>query len=128
MPLVLLMMPGTMPIPPRPPRPYAEFTLGFVIGAALEHTGVMARLDAFERALGQLVRQWRGGARLSPARDIRVSPETLRTLMGWVEGGTPDGAAPSRLGVYHSGAVADPAVPAGWVRIYVAGGAPAPAR
>lgn len=108
--------------PAPPPRPYAEFSLPFVIartGSAAASAG--ARLDALEGTLAALTRRWHSRASLSPARDIRVAPETLDTLMRWVEGAGPEVAALGRLGVYHSGAVTDAAVPHGWIRVYLGG-------
>jgi hypothetical protein len=78
-----------------------------------------ARLDALEGVLASLVRRWHHGAPISPARDIRLAPATLEALMAWVEDAPSDPAAFGRLGVYHSGAVADAAVPGGWVRVYL---------
>jgi len=114
--------------PPPPPRPYAEFSLGFVLlRSAIEHGGAGARLDAIEGTLAQLVRRWRAGERLSAARDVRMAPGTLDTLLAWLESGDDGDAVPAaidprtlgRLGVYASGAVADETVPRGWIRVYI---------
>lgn len=106
-----------------PPRPYAEFRLPFVLArSAARGRGALARLDAVEHTLGELVRRWHAGAPLSPARDIRASAATVDALTRWVEGAAPEVHAIARLGVYQSGAVADEAVPAGWIRVYVGGG------
>lgn len=106
--------------PPRSPRPFAEFSLAFLIarsarGAAEGGT----RLDAFEEILGRLVRRWHPGRPLSPARDIRMATSTLEELFEWVSAGEVSDAVAARFGVYHSGAVTDPMVPRGWVRVYL---------
>ena len=80
--------------------------------------GIARRLDAFERTLVALTRAWRADAPLAPARELRVSEETLDQLLAWIENGErPDSGEMERLGVYASGAVTDAAVPSGWVRI-----------
>lgn len=105
-----------------PPRPFAEFSLGFVLArSSIVGRGAAARLDAVEHTLGELVRRWSTGAPLSPARDVRTSAATLDELMRWIEGAAPERDAIARLGVYHSGAVADDRVPAGWIRVYLGG-------
>ena len=58
---------------------------------------------------------------LAPARELRLSDETLETLLTWLErDDQPDGHDVERLGVYASGAVTDRSVPDGWVRIRLA--------
>jgi hypothetical protein len=102
---------------------HVDYLLSFVIGRSLAHdgTGVGARLDALEETLVSLTRPWRDGAALAPARELRVSSETLASLLAWLEqGGDADRSAIERLGVYASGAVTDRAVPHGWVRIQLA--------
>ena len=102
-----------------PRTAYVDFLLRFV----LEHSagidgGIAARLDAFERSLVALTRPWRAESPLAPARELRVSSETLDELLAWAEGGElPEGIDLERLGVLASGAVEDPTVPEGWVRI-----------
>lgn len=103
----------------RPPRPYAEFELGFLTARATAGTAG-ERLTSMERTLAGLVRRWRATDGLSAGRDIRIAPATLDALTAWVEAGGGIGTAElRRLGVYHSGAVSDAAVPSGWVRVYL---------
>jgi hypothetical protein len=118
---VRLVRPTVIPAtPPGPPRPYAEFSLRFVLDRCTPVSPTAgARLDAMEGVLASLVRRWHAGAPLSPARDVRLAPSTLEAMMRWVEAAAPDPAALERLGVYHSGAVADASVPRGWVRVYL---------
>jgi hypothetical protein len=107
-----------MSFPPAP-RAFAEFRMGFVL-SRLTAGDAGARLDAVEGTLASLVRRWRAGASISPARDLRMAPPTLAALLQWVE--TEGGhTAPviERLAAYWSGAVADPAVPAGWIRVFL---------
>jgi hypothetical protein len=98
---------------------YVDYLLRFV----LEHSasigsGIAGRLDAFERTLVALTRPWRAESPLAPARELRVSSETLDALLAWVEGDEhPQGHELERLGVFASGAVEDGSVPEGWVRI-----------
>ena len=102
-----------------PRTTYVDYLLRFV----LEHStgagkGIAGRLDAFERTLVALTRPWRAESPLAPARELRVSSETLDALLDWVEGGEqPEGREAERLGVFASGAVEDRGVPEGWVRI-----------
>jgi len=108
-----------------PRTAHVDYLLSFVIGRSLANgTGdasVGARLDALEQSLVALTRPWRDGAPLAPARELRVSSETLSSLLAWLEeGGNADRSAIERLGVYASGAVTDRAVPHGWVRIQLA--------
>ena len=77
-----------------------------------------ARLDALERTLAELTKQWRTGGPLAPARELRMSRETLESLLAWLEApGDAEADDVARLGVYASGAVSDDAVPAGWLRV-----------
>jgi hypothetical protein len=102
-----------------PVRPYAEFRLGYLLGRTPDGSAG-ERLLGVERSLAALIRRWRAGGTLSAGRDIRLAPATLDALTRWVEHG--GGIGPEvleRLGVYHSGAVADAAVPVGWVRVYL---------
>lgn len=79
---------------------------------------VSARLDALERALAELTKQWRAHAEIAPARELRMSDETLASLLAWLEApGDAEPADIARLGVYASGALTDDAVPAGWLRV-----------
>ena len=102
-----------------PRTTHVDYLLRFVIerSIAAGH-GIAGRLDALERTLVGLTRAWRPDAPLAPARELRVSEETLDEMLAWVEGGErPDSGVLERLGVYASGAVTDAAVPEGWVRI-----------
>jgi len=102
-----------------PRTAYVDYLLRFV----LEHStgmgaGIAGRLDAFERTLVTLTRPWRGESPLAPARELRLSSETLDALLAWVEGDERPGKRETeRLGVFASGAVEDGTVPEGWVRI-----------
>lgn len=113
-------LPKPIAVPDGMPRTaYVDYLLRFV----LEHNagiagGIAARLDAFERTLVALTRPWRAESPLAPARELRVSSETLEELLAWAEGGEqPEGSDLERLGVLASGAVEDGSVPEGWVRI-----------
>ena len=109
------------PAAPQPQRPYAEFRVGFVVArlAGLNRTP-RERLDGMEAALLRLISRWRAGDPLLAARDIRMSPATLDEVVAWVEGDEwTESDLIERLGVYQSGAVADPAVPRGWIRVYL---------
>ncbi len=113
-------LPKPIAVPDGMPRTaYVDYLLRFV----LEHNagiagGIAARLDAFERTLVALTRPWRAESPLAPARELRVSSETLEELLAWAEGGEqPEGSDLERLGVLASGAVEDRSVPEGWVRI-----------
>ena len=80
--------------------------------------GIAGRIDALERTLVALTRPWRADAPLVPARELRVSSETLDALLAWLErDDLPGRRELERLGVYASGAVTDRSVPDGWVRI-----------
>jgi hypothetical protein len=98
---------------------YVDYLLRFVLEQSADGgTGITGRLDSFERALVALTRPWRAEAPLAPAREVRVSTETLDALLAWIEGGEhPNGREVERLGVLASGAVEDDSVPEGWVRI-----------
>ncbi len=115
---------------PRQPRPYAEFRVAFVIrGAPIGTKEPQARLDGVESALGSLVRRWNAGRPLSVSRDVRMTQSTLDTLMRWIGGeAVIDPGLVERVGIYHSGAVADPAVPGGWIRVYLGPEHPEPER
>ena len=98
---------------------YVDYLLRFVLEQSADSgSGIAGRLDSFERALVALTRPWRAEAPLAPAREVRVSSETLDALLAWIEGGEhPNGREVERLGVLASGAVEDDSVPEGWVRI-----------
>jgi hypothetical protein len=102
-----------------PRTSHVDYLLRFVIERSRATSeGIAERLDALERTLVALTRAWRPDAPLTPARELRVSEETLDEMLAWVEGGErPDGRTVERLGVYASGAVTDRSVPNGWVRI-----------
>ena len=108
---------GSEPAPLR--TAHVDYLLSFIIGRSQSHTGgVIARIDALERTLVTLTRQWRSSPTLTPARELRLSGETLEKLLAWLEDAGPaDRAALERLGVYASGALTDRTVPAGWVRV-----------
>jgi hypothetical protein len=99
-----------------------DYLLRFVIDRSAGGTGgISARLDALERTLVALTRPWRADTPLAPARELRLSSDTLDSLMDWVESGDqPQKPEMERLGVYASGAVTDRSVPDGWVRIRLA--------
>ena len=102
-----------------PRTTHVDYLLRFVIERSLgDRNGIAERLDALERTLVALARPWRPDAPLAPARELRVSEETLDEMLAWIEGDErPDRQTVERLGVYASGAVTDGAVPEGWVRI-----------
>jgi hypothetical protein len=76
------------------------------------------RVAALEQTLVALTLPWRGETTLAPARAIRMSGATLDRVLGWLEADeTASGAALERLAVYASGAVTDPSVPEGWLRV-----------
>jgi hypothetical protein len=108
------------PAPPPDLRTaHVDFLLRFLLDrstAAPAH--VSARLDAIERTLAELTRQWRTLGPIAPARELRMSSETLSDLIAWLEApADADDADIARLGVYVSGAVTDENVPAGWLRV-----------
>ena len=105
-----------------PRTTHVDYLLRFVIDRSIAAGyGIAGRLDALERSLVGLTRAWRPDAPLAPAREIRMSEETLDEMLAWIEGGErPDGDVIERLGVYASGAVTDVGVPEGWVRIRLA--------
>lgn len=116
-----------MPRPVVPPEgaprtAYVDYLLRFVIDRSVGGSeGIGGRLDALERTLVALARPWRTEAPLAPARELRMSDETLETLLAWAENGDqPEARDVERLGVYASGAVTDRNVPEGWVRIRLA--------
>jgi len=104
-----------------PRTSHVDYLLRFVIErstATADGGAIKDRLDALERTIVALTRAWRPDAPLAPARELRVSSDTLDQLLTWVERGErPDGRDVERLGVYVSGAVTDRSVPDGWVRI-----------
>jgi hypothetical protein len=102
-----------------PRTTHVDYLLRFVIERSIAASdGIAGRLDALERTLVALTRAWRADAPLTPARELRVSDETLDQMLAWIEDGErPNQREIERLGVYASGAVTDGAVPHGWVRI-----------
>jgi len=102
-----------------PRTTHVDYLLRFVIERSMAASdGIAGRLDALERTLVALTRAWRPDAPLAPARELRVSEDTLDEMLAWIEGGErPDRHDLERLGIYASGAVTDGKVPAGWVRI-----------
>ena len=102
-----------------PRTTHVDYLLRFVIERSLAAgEGIAGRLDALERTLVALTRAWRPDAPLAPARELRISEETLDQMLAWIESGErPDRQMMERLGVYASGAVTDRKVPDGWVRI-----------
>lgn len=100
---------------------HVDFLLSFVLGrSATPEGGVAARLDALERTFAMLTRQWRSDSMLAPVRELRMSAETLATLLAWLDGDGPaDRTTLERLGVYASGALTDRTVAAGWVRVHL---------
>jgi|SRR5215207_343412 len=105
-----------------PRTAHVDYLLRFVIDrSAGAGTGISGRLDAIERTLVALTRPWRADSPLAPARELRLSSDTLDTLLAWIESGDrPQMPELERLGVYVSGAVTDRSVPDGWVRIRLA--------
>jgi hypothetical protein len=122
--------PYERPVPPPTALPhgvpvraaYVDYLLRFVLDRSVgAGQGIAGRLDAFERTLITLTRPWRAESPLAPARELRVSTETLDELLTWVEGNErPTGPEIERLGVFASGAVEDSSVPEGWLRIRLA--------
>jgi hypothetical protein len=96
-----------------------DFLLRFIIDrSASAAPSVSARLDAVEHTLADLTKQWRTQASIAPARELRMSADTLASLLAWLEApGGAEAADIARLGVYASGALTDPAVPMGWLRV-----------
>jgi hypothetical protein len=107
-----------------PRTAHVDYLLRFVLDrstVADASAGIGGRLDALEHTLVVLTRPWRPERPLAPARELRLSDETLETLLTWLErDDQPDGHDVERLGVYASGAVTDRSVPDGWVRIRLA--------
>jgi hypothetical protein len=105
-----------------PRTAHVDYLLRFVLDRSSNAAaGIAGRLDALERTLVALTRPWRPDAPLAPARELRVSNDTLDTLLAWLErDDQPERRDVERLGVYASGAVTDRSVPDGWVRIRLA--------
>jgi hypothetical protein len=105
--------------PPDLRTAHVDFLLRFLIDrSASAPAHVAARLDAVERTLAELTKQWRALGPIAPARELRMSTETLADLIAWLE--APDDAEAAdiaRLGVYVSGALTDDSVPVGWLRV-----------
>src|SRR5918993_1270195 len=102
-----------------PRTAHVDYLLRFVIDrSGVQESQASGRLDAIERTLVALTRPWRADSPLAPARELRMSGDTLDTLLAWIENGDqPQMPEIERLGVYASGAVTDRSVPDGWVRI-----------
>jgi len=116
-------VPKPIVVPDGVPRTaYVDYLLRFVLDQSTgAGNGIAGRLDALERTLVALTRPWRAESPLAPARELRLSADTLHALLTWVEGGEhPSGRDVERLGVYASGAVEDRNVPEGWLRIRLA--------
>ena len=105
-----------------PRTSHVDYLLRFVLDRSTSGAqGIGGRLDALERTLVALTRPWRAETPLAPARELRVSSETLDTLLVWLERDErPEARDLERLGVYVSGAVTDRSVPDGWLRIRLA--------
>ena len=105
-----------------PRTAHVDYLLRFVLDRSTgAGAGVGGRLDALESTLVALTRPWRPERPLAPARELRLSSETLDTLLAWLErDDRPERHDMERLGVYASGAVTDRSVPDGWVRICLA--------
>ncbi|HEU4720053.1 MAG TPA: hypothetical protein VFS59_01715 [Gemmatimonadaceae bacterium] len=105
-----------------PRTTHVDYLLRFVLDRSTSGArGIGGRLDALERTLVALTRPWRAETPLAPARELRVSSETLDTLLAWLERDErPEARDLERLGVYVSGAVTDRSVPDGWLRIRLA--------
>ena len=105
-----------------PRTAHVDYLLRFVLDRSTgADTDIAGRLDAVERTLVALTRPWRPEGPLAPARELRLSSETLDTLLAWLErDDRPERRDLERLGVYASGAVTDRSVPDGWVRIRLA--------
>jgi hypothetical protein len=105
-----------------PRTAHVDYLLRFVLErSANAGAGIAGRLDALERTLVALTRPWRPDGPLAPARELRLSSDTLDTLLAWLERDErPERRDVERLGVYVSGAVTDRSVPDGWVRIRLA--------
>jgi hypothetical protein len=113
---------STLPQPVEPRTAHVDYLLSFLIARSSARDdgtqSVGARLDALEHTLANLTRPWRADSPIAPARELRVSNETLSWLLAWLEdGGRADRAAIERLGVYASGALTNRHVPLGWVRV-----------
>ena len=105
-----------------PRTAHVDYLLRFVLDRSAEaNTGIAGRLDALERTLVALTRPWRAERPLAPARELRLSAETLDTLLAWLErDDQPERSDVERLGVYASGAMTDHSVPDGWLRVRLA--------
>ena len=107
------------PSPPHPVPLHVEFELAYVAARShVQQPNAERRLDALEGTLRRLAKPWRTALPISPACDLRMSEETLEALLAWVETEeAAHGRTLERLAVYVSGAVTDPAVPQGWIRL-----------
>ena len=107
-----------------PPGPtYVEYLLTFLLGRS--EAGLVTpaeRLDALEGSLEELTARWRSAGPLVPVRELRMSDGTMTRLLDWVEANdSASGRVLERLAVYMAGALVDPMVPDGWVRVRIAG-------
>lgn len=76
------------------------------------------RLNSIENQLALLVRQWRPFAPIDVERELRMSDVTRDQLLAWVEERERAGfCLLRRLVTYASGAVSEPSVPTGLIRI-----------
>lgn len=98
---------------------HVDLSLGFVLTqTTVDADGIAGRLNAFERTVVALTRQWRRDPVLAPVRELRMSPETLAALLHWLEGDEhPNPRTVARLAVYACGALTEPGVSDGWVRV-----------
>ena len=100
---------------------YVELLLSFLVGRS--DAGALTageRLDSIEGSLGELTERWRADGPVVPARQVRMSERTAERLFEWVEAdGPPRGRVLERLALYASGALVDPAVPDGWIRVHL---------
>ena len=79
------------------------------------------RMNAIENTLRALVKQWRGSAPIVPERELRMSDATRDELLAWVEEcQQASGETRARMVIYASGAVVEPSVPDGWIRVLIA--------
>ncbi len=112
-----------------PPGPtHVEYLLSFLLGRAdAALVTPSERLEAIERSLEKLTSRWRLAGPLVPVRELRMSEGTTERLLGWIEANTAaSGRVLERLAVYMTGALSDPLVPDGWVRVMIGRERPSP--
>jgi hypothetical protein len=109
-------------IGPTPNPLYVEFDLTYVIARSqVVQPRADRRINAVENTLSLLTRPWRPPLPIAPADDLRMSSETAEMLIRWVMADDARPAhLPERLEKYTGGAVTDPAVPSGWIRVRLA--------